>query len=93
MTGAVRLGDISTGHDGFHSRANDQASSDVIINGIGAHRVGDHWPTHCNVSCHDGVEATGSNDVIVNGKPLARIGDKISCGDFTAQGSSDVIIN
>jgi uncharacterized Zn-binding protein involved in type VI secretion len=29
--------------------------------------------------------------VFVNGKALARIGDAISCGDFCAAGSPDVI--
>lgn len=41
MPGIVRLGDVCSGHDGFPSRPNNQASSDVFVNSIGVHRVGD----------------------------------------------------
>ena len=43
----TRLGDMGTGHDCFPARNNDQASSNVIAEGIGVHRQGDHWVTHC----------------------------------------------
>lgn len=96
MPGAVRLGDMSTGHAHcYEARPNIEASSDVLINGQGAHRVGDAWTVHgaCNDhSPHDGVAIGGSGSVFVNGKPLCRIGDSISCGDTMATGSGDVIV-
>ena len=87
-----RKGDSSTGHSGFYPRPNDQGSSDVFINGIGAHRQCDHWVVHCNPTpvCHDGVLSGGSGTVFVNGKPLGRVGDDISCGDVVATGSPNV---
>ena len=93
MPAAVRLGDMSAGHC-FGARPNDQASPNVFINGKGAHRVGDHWPTHCcGPVCHDGVLAQGSPNVFINGKAQGRIGDQISCGDILAQGSPNVFVN
>lgn len=95
MPGAVRHGDMSCGHGDWPPRANDESSQDVIINGLGAHRKGDHWPTHCDTTpiCHDGRAAAGSPDILVNGRPLVRIGDPIDCGDTACQGSPDVLVN
>jgi len=79
MPAVTRLGDICTGHGCFPPRANDEASDNVFINGIGAHRLGDHWVTHCcTIVCHDGVAAEGSSTVFINGKAAVRIGDMIS---------------
>ena len=95
MPGAVRLHDTCTGHGCFPSRENISASTNVFINGRGAHRVGDAWASHCcpGSGCHGGTQATGSPNVFVNGKALARIGDSIDCGSSNATGSSDVIVN
>lgn len=91
MPAAVRLNDICSGHASFPPRNNVAASTDVLINGMGAHRVGDGWAVHCDpTSCHAGVEASGSGTVFVNGKPLARVGDQIDCGSTCATGSSNV---
>lgn len=90
MAGITRLGDMCTGHGSYPPRPNDQASSNVFVNGIGAHRETDHWSPHCNNSCHDGNLASGSTSVYVNGLPVARIGDPVTCGSSSAQGSSDV---
>jgi uncharacterized Zn-binding protein involved in type VI secretion len=91
MPAATRLGDVCTGHDCFPPRVNDEASDNVFINGIGAHRVGDHWITHCcTIICHDGEAAEGSSTVFINGKAAVRIGDMISCGSASAQGSPSV---
>lgn len=87
----VRLGDSCTGHGCFPSRNNDSASSDVFINNKGAHRVGDHWVTHCcGPACHDSTQSSGSATVFVNGKALARVGDSIGCGSTNASGSTNV---
>lgn len=91
MPAAVRLGDQCTGHGCFGPRVNDSASGDVFINGKGAHRVGDHWVTHCcGPTCHDSTMAAGSATVFVNGKPAARVGDMLACGSAAAEGSSNV---
>ncbi len=94
MPAIVRLADLSTGHDCFPSRPNDQGSPNVFANNIPVHRVGDHWVTHCcGPVCHDAAQATGSPNVFVNNKPVARIGDTISCGDHNATGSPNVFAN
>ena len=91
MAAATRLGDVCTGHGCFGPRVNDEASEDVFINGIGAHRVGDHWVTHCcGPACHDSVMETGSSSVFINGRAAARIGDMVACGSASAQGSPSV---
>lgn len=93
MPAATRLGDECTGHGCYGPRVNDQASPDVFINGLGAHRVGDHWVTHCcGPACHDSVAATGSSTVFINGQAAVRIGDQIACGSVVAQGSPSVFI-
>lgn len=91
MPAATRLGDVCSGHGCFGPRANDEASDNVFINGIGAHRVGDHWVDHCcGPVCHDSNMETGSSTVFINGKAAARIGDMVACGSASAQGSPSV---
>ena len=92
---AVRLGDICTGHGSWPPRPNVGASTNVFINNLGAHRVGDPWDTHCNPvpSCHSSTQTSGSPNVYVNGKKLARIGDSIGCGSGNAEGSPNVFAN
>lgn len=91
MPAATRIGDQCSGHGCFPPRVNDQGSSNVFLNGIGAHRVGDHWVTHCcGDSCHDSVAAVGSSTVFINGVAATRIGDLVACGSAIAQGSPSV---
>jgi uncharacterized Zn-binding protein involved in type VI secretion len=91
MAAATRLGDICSGHGCFPPRVNDEASDNVFINGLGAHRKGDHWVTHCcTIICHDGIAEEGSSKVFINGKAAVRIGDPITCGSVSAQGSPSV---
>jgi len=91
MPAVTRLGDICSGHGCFPPRENDQASTDVFVNGIGTHRDGDHWVTHCcGDSCHDSILASGSSTVFVNGKQASRVGDPVACGSVSAQGSPNV---
>lgn len=89
MPGIVRLGDYCSGHDGYPPRPNDEASVNVFVNSKGVHRVGDHWPQHCDDDCHPGFASTGSSTVFVNSKAVCRIGDLVSCGSTMAQGSTD----
>lgn len=89
----VRLSDTCTGHGCWPPRPNVQASPNVLVNGRGAHRVGDAWAAHtCPAipETHASVQATGSSTVFVNGKALARVGDSIACGSSNATGSSNV---
>lgn len=93
MPAAARMGDPCTGHGAYPARANDEGSANVFINAIAAHRVGDHWPTHCDpTSCHDATLATGSSSVFVNGRALGRVGDAVGCGGTVAAGSPDVFV-
>jgi uncharacterized Zn-binding protein involved in type VI secretion len=93
MAAIIRQGiDKSSGHNGYAPRAADSGSPDVIVNGQGIVRTGDHYPPHNNGrNSHDGIQGAGSSTVIVNGKSAARAGDPISCGDTAAGGSSDVV--
>lgn len=96
MPAAVRLTDVCTGHGCWPPRANAGASGDVFANGLGAHRVGDPWQTHCCPAipeCHASTQASGSPDVFVNGRPWARVGDAVACGGRNATGSGDVFLN
>jgi uncharacterized Zn-binding protein involved in type VI secretion len=95
MPGAVRLNDLGTKHGCFPERGNISASSNVFINGRGAHRVGDAWSSHGCEICppHGGSQASGSPNVYVNGSALARIGDSIDCGSSNMSGSKNVIVN
>lgn len=89
---AHRLGDLCAGHC-FNVRPNFQASGDVYINGLGAHRVGDGWPTHyCPPASHASITVGGSGSVFVNGRPATRIGDPLDCGDRCNTGSPNVFI-
>lgn len=91
MPSVVRLGDVCTGHGCFPSRPNVEASDNVFVNQLGAHRVGDAWDSHCcGPSCHSSTQSSGSSTVFVNGKPLARVGDTIACGSTNQQGSDNV---
>lgn len=93
MAAIVRLGDICTGHGCWPPRPNTSASSDVFVNGIGVHRVGDAWAAHTCPSIpqtHASVQASGSGTVSVNGKPVARVGDSVACGSSNATGSGNV---
>nr|DAP37332.1 MAG TPA: Baseplate wedge protein [Caudoviricetes sp.] len=94
MPNATRLGDMDTGHDACAPTALISASSNVIINGKGAGRVGDSYAAHgCVVHpSHSGTIASGSTTVFINGKPAGRIGDSVSCGGSVAEGSGDVIV-
>ena len=88
MPAIGRLGDRCSGHGCYPPRPNDQASSNVFSNGIGVHRQGDHWVTHCcGDSCHDSNLAKGSSTVYVNGKQCSRIGDPVVCGSAVIEGS------
>jgi len=92
MPAVHRKGDTGSGHGAFPSRANNQGSPNVYVNGIAVHRKGDSWLQHCSpvMSCHTSVLSSGSTTVFVNGLDIARIGDPVACGSTCATGSSNV---
>lgn len=94
MAAATRQGDNCTGHDSCPAVPLVECSSDVIINGRGAGRQGDHYAVHgCLVHPgHPDVIVSGSSTVFINGRPAARKGDSVSLGGSVAQGSDDVFI-
>lgn len=93
MFGASRLGDRCSGHGCFPPRINTSASYNVLVNGLGWHRYGDTWESHCcGKHCHGGVLDNGSNSVFINGKRAGRIGDAISCGSVIINGSNNVFV-
>lgn len=94
MPNATRLTDNNTGHDACPAVALASASGNVIINGLGAGRVGDSYASHgCkDHSAHSGVIASGSSSVFINGIAAGRVGDSVSCGGSVAEGSDNVII-
>ena len=91
MPAAIRQGDTCSGHECFPPRANTSWSADVYVNGLGWHREGDGWESHCcGDSCHAGTLSKGSGSVYVNGKAAGRLGDPISCGSAVTKGSGSV---
>jgi len=94
MPGATRLGDKNSGHDSCVPTSLTSGSSNVLINGKPAGRVGDTYSSHGCIahSSHNDVIASGSGSVFINGLPAARIGDSVSIGGIVVEGSSNVII-
>ena len=79
MPAAIRFGDLCKGHAPCPPRPNDEASSNVFINSLGAHRKFDHWTVHCT---HDSYAAEGSPNVFTNGRPQCREDDLVACGSL-----------
>ena len=95
MPAAARQGDLGVPHCSPYVIAT--ASSDVIINGRGAARVGDFSTPHlrpggrrCPV--HMAPIVLGSTSVIINGRPAAFVGSYLLGCTFVATGSTNVII-
>jgi uncharacterized Zn-binding protein involved in type VI secretion len=93
----TRLGDKTIGHGPYFPRASVEASSNVLVNNKGVHRVGDKWAPHNgkpnNSHAKDATHTTtaGSNSVFANNKAVARIGDPVDPdGDTIAEGSENV---
>lgn len=96
MPGIVRLGDLLAPHGCWTPHNMASGSSNVMVNGLPACKVGDSVTVHCepcnpNVPCHISAQASGASTVLINGMPAARIGDSIACGSTNAEGSGNVI--
>ncbi len=94
MPAATRLRDSTSGRCDLglkccpHGRSgtNQDASQDVMINGLGAHRKGDTGPTNCpHGGTFQSIGASGS--VMINGKGATRIGDSTVCTGCGQSGS------
>lgn len=95
MPAAARQGDLGVPHCSPYVIAT--ASSDVVINGRGAARVGDISTPHLRPGgkkCpgHVAPIVIGSTSVLINGRPAAFVGSSLAGCTFVATGSSDVII-
>jgi uncharacterized Zn-binding protein involved in type VI secretion len=97
MPAVTRLGDLSTGHEGYPPTAvTIPNNSTVYANGILVAVQGGSFATHVkpksppHVEGADRVITGGSGTVFVEGKPITRIGDDIADGDASAQGSPSV---
>jgi uncharacterized Zn-binding protein involved in type VI secretion len=82
MSGVSKIGDVAGG-------SLVTGSSNVIVNGAGAVRVGDVVQGHGDGEHSGPSMVTGSPTVFVNGIPLCRAGDVASCG-HAITGSSNV---
>lgn len=95
MPAAARRGDAGVPHCSGYVIGT--ASSDVLINGRGAARVGDVSTPHLRPGgkvcvIHVAPIVSGSSSVFINGRPAARVGDPLGTCTRVATGSSDVII-
>lgn len=96
MPGVTRQGDITTGHAPcFPPRPPTSWSPNVFCNDLPVIRVTDTYAPHATPPCipHDGFLSVGSPNVFCNDLQLGRIGDPVSCGDYVAIGSTNVIAN
>lgn len=94
MPPVVRLTDIASGHGSFPPTDVIEASTDVICNGLGVHRLGDNIRPHPSPSPspeHPRHSAVASTDVTCNGRGVVRIGDAVDCGGILVTGSGNVI--
>lgn len=96
MAGAARRGDPGLIHCSPWVIA--EASSDVIINGRGAARIGDGTSLHLKPSAktvcfpHTAKITQGAATVRINGRPAARIGSQLAGCTKVIGGSGDVDI-
>lgn len=89
----TRLNDNSTADPcGAPPRGNSKASSDVIVNDLGAHCHTQNWTPHAcpNSPPHVATTISGTSVVIINDLQCTRIGDPISCGSTIVEGSDNV---
>lgn len=83
MSGVARMGIDNAGG------AIITGSPNVIVNGVGAVRIGDVVAGHGDSPHTTNQMVTGSSTVFVNGIPVCRQGDVAQCG-HSATGSSNV---
>lgn len=95
MAGVARVGDSGMVHCSGYAIAN--GSTDVLVNGRPAARVGDRSTVHMKPAkkkCvpHVASITSGSSSVLVNGRPIARVGSTLAGCTYIISGSSDVFV-
>lgn len=95
MPAAARQGDLGVPHCSPYVIAT--GSTDVVINGRGAARVGDVSTPHLipagrRCGAHVAPIVKGSSSVLINGRPAAHVGSPLAACTFVATGSTDVIV-
>lgn len=95
MMQATRQTDCCTGHDSCAPVPLVGCSQNVLINNLGAGRLGDDYSPHgCIVHpSHPDHIASGSPNVFYNGIPAGRVGDSVSIGGSVRDGSPNVFVN
>lgn len=82
MSSVARINDSTSGKCGITDEdltgTCNSGSSNVTINGEGAHRVGDSGKCNCSLKEEFETEE-GSSSVTVNGKKLSRVDDITVC--------------
>lgn len=93
MPAQARVGDPGVPHCSPYTIMT--GSTDVLVNGRPAARVGDVSTPHLfpgrPCPMHVAPICFGSQSVLINGKPAARVGDPLAACTFIALGSFDVI--
>lgn len=96
MSGIIRYGDYSAGHDCYPpTPCLPTTIKRIKVNGKVPAVIGDEYEEHtCDEDIHAGADRKlimGSTTVFFEGIGVCRIDDSIACGDSAAQGSSDVL--
>ena len=94
MPGAVRIGDLCSGHDDCRPQSLISASPNVNINGRGAGRTGDRFAVHgcLDHEMHKDFISGGSTTVRINGLNAGRAGDPVNKEGYVSSGSNNVFI-
>ncbi len=90
-----RKSDLGGEHGAWVPSPAIEGSSNVIVEGLPAARLGDAVSPHVKPGSapHPRKIAGGSPSVFINGRPAARIGDAIDCGGVMIGGSGTVILD
>ena len=97
MPGAIRQGDMTSGHSPcYKPQRPGSYSGNVFIEGKPAVRNGNFTEGHC-CTCSDGHGChvgyyMGNSTVYINGYPAQKIGDSTTCGCVAIAGSGTVFI-
>jgi uncharacterized Zn-binding protein involved in type VI secretion len=94
MSGFIRLGDLSVGHDGFPPTACiGGVSSSLFVNGLPVALDGALFAPHTKSSTtHSSRTARASGTIYAEGLLVVKTGDPISCGDVCGPGSGDALM-
>ena len=86
-------GDQSIGHAGFSPSAITASTTNVLVQGVPPHVIGDVIGPHVlGNSVHGGTIGKGSTTVLAGGKGLARMMDKGDCGALILGTGSTVMV-